>query len=73
MVPGLSKGYLRFVLVTEVLVAELALDVLDLEVGGVDVALQVVGLHEPGATVGAEVRPAENDQNSDPEFIDMAK
>ena len=61
-----STLYLRFVLVPEVLVAELALDVLDLQVGRVDVALQVVGLHEPGAAVGAEIRSTEKSSRNCP-------
>ena len=37
------------------LVAELAFDVLDLEMGRVDVPLEMVGLHEAGAALGAKV------------------
>ena len=41
------------------LVAELAFDVLDLEMGRVDVPLEMVGLHEAGTAVGAEIRSTE--------------
>jgi len=34
----------------------LALDILDLEMGRVDMTLQMVGLHETGATLRAEIR-----------------
>ncbi len=53
--------YLRFVLVTEELVAKLALDVLYLEVGRINVTFQMVGLHEAGATLRAEIRPERNE------------
>jgi hypothetical protein len=48
--------YLCFVLVSKELVAELALDVLDLQVGRVDVPFQVVALHEAGAAFGTQIR-----------------
>ena len=48
---------LGLVLVGEHHVAVGALDRLDLAMGGVDVSLQVVGLHEGGSAFGAEVGP----------------
>jgi hypothetical protein len=41
-----------------VFITELALDVADPQVGGIDVALEMVGLHETGAAIRTKVGPA---------------